>query len=171
MSIIICPGIHPPQLSQDFIKSLRLNNYFLIPTNQYPPYSPQHILEYTKQVTIDSSVLFIAFSAGVVGAIGAARMWQRRYGTVTALIALDGWGVPLQADFPIHRLSHDYFTHWSSALLGMAQDSFYAEPSVSHLDLWRSPAQTRGWWVKSNGSNETCLAAEFINRLLARYQN
>ena len=55
-----------------------------------------------------------------------------------ALIAFDGWGVPLVGNFPIYRISHDQFTHWSSELLGKGDKSFYADPPVEHLDLWRS---------------------------------
>jgi len=44
-------------------------------------------------------------------------------------------GVPLVGNFPIHRLSHDYFTHWSSAVLGSGNDSFYADPPVEHLEM------------------------------------
>lgn len=95
------------------------------------------------------ALVFVAFSAGVVGAIAAARLWQAQGGSVKALIALDGWGVPLYGKFPIHRLSHDYFTHWSSALLGSGCDNFYADPAVEHLDLWRSPQQTQGWQERS----------------------
>ncbi|MGB3188280.1 MAG: hypothetical protein WBB43_02490, partial [Limnoraphis sp.] len=66
---------------------------------------------------------------------------------VKALIALDGWGVPLGGNFPIYRISHDRFTHWSSALLGGGVESFYADPPVEHLDLWSSPQTARGWWL------------------------
>lgn len=118
-------------------------------------------------------VLFIGFSAGVVGAIGAAWSWQFLGGRVKAFIALDGWGVPLWGDFPIHRLSHDRFTHWSSAMLGSGADNFYAEPPVEHLDLWRSPQNSLGWWVNSNkGAQPSSYlsAAEFLIMLLNRYQ-
>jgi hypothetical protein len=84
-------------------------------------------------------ILIISFSAGVVGAIAAASIWQSIGGTIRAFIALDGWGVPLYGNFPIHRLSHDAFTHYTSSLLGSGEDSFYADPSVAHETLWRSP--------------------------------
>ncbi|MCU0568633.1 MAG: hypothetical protein MUF49_18805 [Oculatellaceae cyanobacterium Prado106] len=90
-------------------------------------------------------LFFVGFSAGVVGAIGAARLWHQWGGQVQGLAAFDGWGVPLWGDFPIYRISHDAFTHWSSALLGAGQASFYAEPPVSHLALWRSPETVQGW--------------------------
>ncbi|NJK53546.1 MAG: hypothetical protein HC936_13370 [Leptolyngbyaceae cyanobacterium SU_3_3] len=60
---------------------------------------------------------------------------------------MDGWGVPLGGDFPIYRVSHDRFTHWSSAWWVAGLDSFYADPAVAHLDLWRSPQTVQGRWV------------------------
>lgn len=85
-----------------------------------------------------------------------------------ALIAVDGWGVPLSGNFPIHRLSHDYFTHWSSALLGSGDDSFYSDPAVEHLAIWRSPHTCQGWWVQG-GKRTFTTAAQFINELGQRY--
>jgi hypothetical protein len=95
-------------------------------------------------------------------------------GTVKAFLAFDGWGVPLYGNFPIHRISHDYFTHWSSALLGGGEDSFYAEPAVEHLDLWRKPNVCKGWWVHpaTDGKRERrthTTASKFVNQLLQRY--
>jgi hypothetical protein len=171
--IIVCPGIHPPQLTDDFIQSLnRFNNDDLLrdclvfPSGKYPAYSPIHILKFLKQTqgkpSPSPSLLFIAFSAGVVGAIGAANLWQLWGGKVKAFIAMDGWGVPLIGNFPLHRLSHDYFTHWSSGLISIRGDSFYAQPDVSHLDLWRSPHTVWGWREKSSGVKIRTNAAEFI---------
>jgi len=54
------------------------------------------------------------------GSLGVAAIG----GHVKAFVLLDGWGVPLVGNFPIHRLSHDYFTQ-SSAVLGSGNDSFY----------------------------------------------
>jgi hypothetical protein len=106
---------------------------------------------------------FIGFSAGVVGAMGAAVAWELLGGKVQALFALDGWGVPTIGTFPIHRLSHDYFTHWSSALLGAGQDSFYADPGVAHLDLWRSPQAIQGYWVSArNHSKQQISLLQFL---------
>lgn len=186
-SVIICPGIHEPQLTQDFLEGLhrsetsnlssRWNEKVLIfPTQDYPAYSGVHILEFlqlhTSQLT--APVIFISFSAGVAGAIVAAWEWQRLGRKVKAFIAIDGWGVPLYGDFLIHRLSHDYFTHWSSALLGAGEDSFYADPPIEHLDLWRSPDACKGWWVHpaTVGIAEQrtfTTAAQFIAQVLHRY--
>lgn len=183
MSVIICPGIHDPALTQSFLEELhpkKIENLLIFPVQEFPAYSALDIYNYLcKQASSPSPqappVIFIGFSAGVVGAIGAAWLWQLSGGTVKALIALDGWGMPLSGNFPIHRLSHDYFTHWSSAVLGSGEDSFYAEPPVEHLELWRSPQTTQGWWVHSaEGKAETrsyTTAAQFLTSLLQRYGN
>lgn len=168
MSIIICPGFHSLELTEQFLVSLSLpTNYSVFPTQDYPPYSAIDIYHYlSQQYPKDTPIVFIAFSAGVVGAIGAAIAWQLSGGKVKALIAIDGWGVPLFANFPIYRLSHDYFTHYSSRLFGGGQESFYADPPVTHLDLWRSPATTTGWWVNAPGCKYRCCAQEFLTELL-----
>jgi hypothetical protein len=173
MSIVICPGIHSPNLTENFIFGLQLpqtQEATVFPTEKYPVYSPLHVLDFLLP-NCHSPLTFIAFSAGVVGAIGAARLWQAQGGTVTALIALDGWGVPLEGDFPIHRISHDRFTAWSSALLGAGADSFYADPPVAHLELWRSPQTVQGWWTTLNHSQQpvSTTVANFITVLLQRY--
>ncbi|MGH1392783.1 MAG: hypothetical protein ACRAVC_01925 [Trichormus sp.] len=124
---------------------------------------------------LKSPVMFISFSAGVVGAIAAATQWQMMGGNVKAFIAIDGWGVPLWGNFPIHRLSHDYFTHWSSLLLGSGQDNFYADPPVDHLIMWRSPENVPGCWIDTSQGEITTpktrlTAAKFLNLLLKRYE-
>ncbi|AFY50199.1 hypothetical protein Nos7524_4441 [Nostoc sp. PCC 7524] len=140
--------------------------------------SSLHILQFLHDRLhhrLESPVIFISFSAGVVGAIAAAWQWQLLGGDVKAFIAIDGWGVPLWGKFPIHRLSHDYFTHWSSSLLGSGQDNFYAEPAVDHLTMWRSPHSVQGWWVDSSQGEITTpktrlTAAEFLHLLLKHYE-
>lgn len=215
MNIIICPGMHEPELTQSFINGLLeqiphsslkesvRHQILVFPAQHFPAYSGFHILQFLGNATqytesqicendsdargFNRSVspiplIFICFSAGVAGAITAAWTWQLLGGSVKALIALDGWGVPLTANFPIHRLSHDYFTHWSSALLGSGADSFYADPPVTHLDLWRKPQKIRGWWVHSDcgiplsgdgavvqTAHSPITAAHFLTMLLERY--
>ena len=175
---IVCPGIHHPNLTDDFMQNLRKNsdrlddyNWSILPTRYYKPYSPMDIyqwLETKYSAPADTlPLIFICFSAGVVGGFGAALWWQQNGGQVKAFFALDGWGMPIVADFPVYRLSHDYFTHWSSALLGTGNDSFYADPAVDHLDLWRSPETTMGWWVKSPGMKIYCSVAEFLQTFFA----
>jgi hypothetical protein len=177
MTVIICPGVHSPELTQEFLINLPVApaNLLIFPTEKYPAFSAIDVLQFLKEhQSLDVPVVFIGFSAGVVGAIGAAWGWQLLGGEVKALIALDGWGVTLAGNFPIHRLSHDYFTHWSSACLGAGEDSFYADPPVEHLELWRSPYTVEGWWVKSiTGKSEHrrwITAGQFLNMLLEQYR-
>lgn len=191
MQIILCPGVHPPELTDCFVQSLPALPVppLIFPTSHQPAYSGGHILAFllqqlnktsrpagfhftwdALQIIKTTPLLWIGFSAGVVGAIAAAYLWQKLGGQVVALIALDGWGVPLLAPFPIHRLSHDAFTHWSSAGLGAGQTSFYAEPEVAHLELWRSPQQVQGWAVQPAGYTRT-TAAQFVEQLIQQYSS
>jgi hypothetical protein len=185
-SVIICPGIHEPQLTQSFLSTLQRSatenllshwtqNALIFPCENYPAYSAIHVLDFLhSHIRPTKPVILISFSAGVVGARGAAWGWEMGGGKVKAFLAFDGWGVPLYGNFPVHRLSHDYFTHWSSALLGAGADSFYAEPAIEHLDLWRSPDRCKGWWVRRNVASQSeqqtsITAAQFVNQLLQRY--
>lgn len=188
MSIVICPGIHKSVITESFVQELRYllstnpnfkdsGNILIFPAENYAALSTFHILEflsnYFDNPQATSPLLFISFSAGVVGAIGAAWGWQFLGGEVKAFIALDGWGVPLIGNFPIHRLSHDYFTYWSAALLGSGADSFYADPPVEHLEMWRSPQSVQGWWVRplieQTQVRSRLTAAEFLTMLIERY--
>ena len=184
MSIFICPGFHLPQLTQSFLQELSLSNSKSIsPVNTriynsrlYTTVSAVHILQdlikaygQPRQAT---PVLFISFSAGVLGALGAAWGWQLLGGKVKAVIAIDGWGVPLMGNFPIHRLSHDYFTHQTSIVVNRPEDSFYADPGVTHLQMWRSPSTVKGWATSADNFpvRSRFSAAEFILLLLKHYQ-
>lgn len=183
MPLLICPGVHPPELTYSFLQQLGeytpdslLKDVLIFPSAESQPYFAGNVLQFIHQQIGNSAftttpLLIIGFSAGVVGAIGAAWGWQMEGGKVKALIALDGWGVPLGGSFPIHRLSHDFFTHWSSSLLGAGEDSFYADPSVEHLDLWRSPQTALGWQITPLGERFSCNGAEFLAMLLKRYTN
>lgn len=185
--VMICPGIHEPQLTQDFLEALQRDEthhlssgwtkkVLIFPTQDYPAYSAMHILEFLQRHTRQTTpVIFISFSAGVAGAIGAAWGWEMLGGKVKAFMAFDGWGVPLYGNFPIYRVSHDYFTHWSSALLGGGAESFYADPAIEHLDLWRSPDRCPGWWAGRTAANHTeqrkhTTAAHFVNQVLQLYR-
>lgn len=186
MQIILCPGVHPANLTTQFVQALDWTPApQIFPAPQQPAYSGGHILAFLLQQfgtpqTCDP-LLLIGFSAGVVGAITAAHGWQNLGGQIRALIAIDGWGVPLFGTFPIHRLSHDAFTHWSSAIVGSGQASFYAEPDVAHLDLWQSPQQAQGWaqgWAQPLHTQHTqqphaqhthTTAAQFLRQLLQQY--
>ncbi|MDM9584511.1 hypothetical protein [Nostoc sp. GT001] len=195
MIIIICPGIHEPKLTESFRvglldlvsnSAIALNsvNIFIYPGEDVLVLSALHILQFLRVSvaqrrycltdSLESPIIFISFSAGVVGAIGAAHLWQLLGGRVKAFIAIDGWGVPLQGNFPIHRMSHDYFTHWSSSLLGSGQNNFYAEPSVDHLSIWKSPQTVQGCWVDSSieiiPPKGRLTATEFLLMLLEHYE-
>jgi hypothetical protein len=183
MNIIICPGVHELELTQSFIEGLLgqfsisniRQNIVVFPAENYPAYSAFHIWQFLRDANLAYSqpVIFISFSAGVVGAIAAAWMWQSQGGRVKAFIAIDGWGVPLGGDFPIHRLSHDYFTHWSSALLGGGEESFWADPAVGHLQIWSQPQSVVGWWTRCDRAKSErptrSTAAQFLTMLIERY--
>lgn len=190
MTVIICPGVHPPELTESFIQQIdsQIDDYLIVPSDNHP-YSPLHVFHYiyrqfvvprptSSDAVASTPLVFVGFSAGVVGAIGAAWMWQALGKKVKAFVAFDGWGVPLIGNFPIHRISHDRFTHDSSIVWGGAE-SFYADPPVTHLDLWRSPQTVVGWCVKERfrllESDETIdrhatTAADFLLSLLAQHQ-
>ncbi|MEG4346254.1 hypothetical protein QUB70_23685 [Microcoleus sp. A003_D6] len=188
MRLVICPGIHDPKLTDRFLEGLSevwgeaeprqnpqvVSHVKIFPAHKHPPFSALDILHFlcTQELT-GENLVFVSFSAGVAGAIGAALLWQQIGGKVGAFFALDGWGVPLGGTFPIHRLSHDRFTHWSSAILGGGGDGFYADPPIEHLDLWRQPQTAQGWQI---GKTADCIetaapttAATFLVHLLKYY--
>jgi hypothetical protein len=175
MKAIVCPGIHDPKLTDEFMTGVfghhrDRDEIAVVPASDCPVYSPPHLWQFLRDrwgnPENTEPVSFISFSAGVVGAIATARSWQRNGGRVATFIALDGWGVPLGGDFPIYRLSHDFFTHWSSSLLGQGKESFYADPPVAHLDLWRSPQTAAGWHLSPSRPAVAATAAQFIGRQL-----
>ena len=188
MRLVICPGIHDPKLTDRFLEGLsevwgdaepRQNTQTsypvkIFPAHKHPPFSALDIFHFLcSQELAGESLVFVSFSAGVVGAIGAAWMWQQIGGKVAAFIALDGWGVPLGGNFPIHRISHDSFTNWSSAILGGGGDGFYADPPVEHLDLWREPQTVKGWQISQIAdrieTTKPATAATFLVHLLKQY--
>jgi hypothetical protein len=185
MSIFICPGFHLPELTQCFLQELILctnsnldlsEKIRIFPAPSYTALSPIHItqnlIDTYGQPPKAPPIVFISFSAGVIGALGAAWGWQLRGGQVKAVIAIDGWGVPLGGNFPIHRLSHDYFTHATSIILNSQGESFYADPSVEHLQMWRSPSTVQGWATSPSDPQVRSYLneAEFILKLLKHYQ-
>lgn len=142
--------MHDPDLTTAFINAIgrsHLGHLHRCPAD-VAPYSPWAVADWLQSLDLQEPITIVAFSAGVVGAIAAAQRYRRS--AVRAFIALDGWGVPLVAPFPIYRLSHDGFTHWTS--LGYGQQNFYADPAVAHLDLWRSPDRVTGWRIQSSNS-------------------
>ncbi len=190
-TIVLCPGIHGTQLTEQCLEELNFFNADVVvfPVESYPAYSAWHLIQFLESelsVTHGSQshpILLIAFSAGVVAAIATAWYWHMKGRSVAALIAIDGWGVPLYGSFPIHRISHDVFTHVTSTLGERLGDCFYANPPVEHLDMWRSPTAVEGRWVYSGSglgllhrlpivrlSTQT-TAATFMQMLLHRYQS
>jgi len=173
LNLLFCPGYHDPQWSERFLTALDLPPaiaVYLYPAPDLPPYSPHPILEFlqAQNLKAEQELIIISFSAGVVGAIAAAKTWQRSHGKIQAFLALDGWGVPLGADSAIYRLSHDRFTHETSLLLGGGNLNFYADPSVDHLDLLRSPQRVQGWSEHRNPSRhrQAMTAKEFIIEII-----
>ena len=147
---------------------LGLTQVLILPTSTHPPYSPLHVFDFARQQGLDE-LCFLAFSAGVVGAMGAAWMWQQQGGRVKAIIALDGWGVPHLGEVPLHRLSHDLRTDQQSGWLGVGGDRFYADPPVAHLELWAYPERARGLWLAESGLRQYTDAATFMRAMLRRY--
>lgn len=185
MTIVICPGIHEPKLTDQFLEGLSINwqnlshsgKLLVCPTQDYTPYSTIDISKFlwsSKLIRTDTPLLFIAFSAGVVGATGAAWTWQLGGGQVKAVIAIDGWGMPVKGNFPIYKVSHDHFTHWSWGIFSSGDENFYAYPSVEHLEIWRSPQTTRGWWLHQNimevKTATPATAKEFIIKILENHE-
>ena len=169
--IIICPGFHPPQATAEFITAMgwqTSNTDFLIIPPKILPYDFRAIAQWLwQQVSLQTPLFFLGFSAGVVGALGAAIAWQQRGGIVKGLIAIDGWGVPTPlGGFPIYRVSHDAFTHYTSQLLGKGKENFYCSPPVSHLALWQRPDLAWGWWEIKLGCQVRCSAATMIKEIL-----
>ena len=180
-TLYICPGIHPKNLTTQFIRSIKevgvdCSSLIVLPTSTHPPFSPLHVLSYLQEKAIDinSAIVFIGFSAGVVGAIGAAHLWQLLGGKVAAFFALDGWGVPILGPFPLYRLSHDQFTDWSNIWWGKGQMHFYADPPVNHLSLWNNPQHIQGWSIQTSTTmpeiSTPTTAALFLRDLLRRYK-
>ncbi|NET69512.1 MAG: hypothetical protein F6K62_00165 [Sphaerospermopsis sp. SIO1G2] len=186
MNIVICSGMNKKELTDSFVEQLsnlqaktdkdELRNILIFPAEGILNLSGWHILRFLSDRLgnkLESPIVFISFSAGVLGAIAAAQMWQIQGGTVKAFIAIDGWGVPLFGNFPIHRLSHDHFTHWTSAILGIGEDNFYADPPVDHLSMWRSPQAVQGYWVNQltrfSHTQIYLNAFEFLDLILKRY--
>jgi hypothetical protein len=165
---VICPGFHPPSLTQSLLDSIDWQglDVLVFPSDRYPAYSGSDIYQFLreKQINPTQPAIFIGFSAGVVGAIAAAWLWQLFGGKVPTFIAFDGWGVPLGGDFPIYRFSHDYFTHVTSSWLGAGAGGFYADPPVDHLGLWRSPHTAKGY---AGSHSMEITAGKYLENLIA----
>ena len=115
-------------------------------------------------IPVSSPLSLISFSAGVAG---AALLATLRPNSIASIIAVDGWCVPLKVpNCTIYRLSHDWLTHANGLLFG-GDYFFYADPHVSHLDLWRDPAGVKGWEVRQSGSEQRPVRTHAATFLLA----
>lgn len=192
--LVICPGIHGPELTQGFLSALEAElaiaaghapnlpapaACWTLPA-ALPPYSPHHVQTFVESQwraqapAVGTPLIWIGFSAGVVGAIASARQWQRQGGRVRCFIALDGWGVPLGRAFPCYRLSHDRFTALSCEALGPSQGYFYASPAVEHRQLWQSPDTAQGQWLGARlgqrATGDRGTASEILAQLILQPQ-
>ncbi len=169
LPVVICPGMHPFDLTRGFLETMEpvfrciSQDIHVLPTNTHPPFCAVHILGFlgSRITPCGRPVICIAYSAGVVGATAALSAWQLQGGQVKLLIAVDGWGVPTVPWLPVYRLSHDYFTHWSS--LGPVRGSFWADPGVGHHQIWAEPDQC---WGRDAQTGKWCSAAGFIAQIL-----
>ncbi|MEM8602445.1 MAG: hypothetical protein AAGF24_01235 [Cyanobacteria bacterium P01_H01_bin.121] len=195
VALIICPGWHNQSLTADFLQAWGCNltsqtltiaqcHYELcvIPTALCPPYSPTHTLAFvhhwleqrcqkanSESEGSISSTIWLAFSAGVVGGLLAARQWQQiTGGNVRRFIALDAWGMPLIADFPIYHLSHDWLTHCLMFNLSGAAAHFYAAPAVTHHQLWQGPQQAWGYKTFAGRPPQRLTALQFLQQCLTK---
>lgn len=173
-TIIICGGFNPSIYNNNFANLFYKYraNILVFPTEKNSPYDSLNIVNFLQKNCLsreENHLIFIGFSAGVVGALGAGRLWQRQGGQVLALLAFDGWGVPLIADFPIHCLSHDSFTHYCSTFWVKNSKHFVAYPRVSHQDIWRSPLTIQGYYYDDNKTVKKINQMDFLKLILYKY--
>lgn len=179
MGIVICPGLVAAAASQRFWQmvqqhlsaeanpsTMASNDVIFLPPD-CPVYSPEHVLQALQPflTPVQNPWVWIGFSAGVVGGLGAARHCHPQF-PVQRFIALDAWGVPLIAPFPIDHLSHDRWTHQVVSTFNTLNSSFYADPGVNHLDLWETPSTVTGWDCKLDHSPIPTTAADYIAQLV-----
>lgn len=196
MDVLVCSGIHGPELTEAFLAEVKAAiahrdpnghspaiHWWILPP-EVPPYAPQQVSNFCEgcgcrgsspELAFDpqAPLVWLGFSAGVVGAIATARAWQRQGRQTAAFIAFDGWGVPLAGDFPLYRFSHDRFTAQTSEWPQASAGVFYAEPAVPHLDLWRSPSTAGGIWQTRGGEGDRhfTTALDALVKLLEQLGN
>lgn len=151
LNIELFEGFHDPFLTEGFVESLVTvweQNAIGAPIQlRFTTHSLRDACSKVHSIETQSDfVLVVGFSAGVISAAIATSILSARNKPPVAFIAVDGWGVPLQAPCPIYRFSHDVFTHVSSQILG-GHGQFFADPPVSHLQMWANPQQVNGWFV------------------------
>lgn len=182
----LCPGFHDPALTRSFLNQHHHwlpptwdDRCWVYPSHQQPPYSPHHVAQWLQhhhqtipQTTTPPPLVWISFSAGIVGSLAVARQCHRQGQPILGFFALDGWGVPLWADFPLYSLSHDRFSHDTSAILRSGPGPhFYSDPPVSHLDLWVKPHRVWGWRLSAHCPPHRLTAAQFIHDRLRVWGN
>ncbi len=167
--LVICPGFHDAYLTVQFLQALGWRDRALWWTD-LSPLDGAGLCERVAATEPAASAIFVGFSAGVIGAGIAALLWQARGNRVAAVVALDGWGVPLPSDccYPVYRLSHDCFTHLSSGWGESGCGRFYCDPPIAHMDLWRSPQQALGWQELRPGWRTRESAATYLQAILQR---
>ena len=171
LPVVICPGFHNESLTDGFVRSLPdFAKPYII--KHISPTDPFAIYQWLTQTFAaprlsGSPLVGIGYSAGVVGLTGALLMWQQQGHHVAKFIAVDGWGVPI-IGLPMSRISHDRFTHMTCLPLGAGEVNFYADPAVTHEQLWSAPEVARGWqmngWSSDQGTQTT--AANFLKSVL-----
>jgi hypothetical protein len=193
--LVICPGFHAVALTDRAIAGLALPaaiQTIVIPTDQILPCDPVSIANHLERQIPDHQTQirlnFLGFSAGTIGALGAAWLWRDR-AQLGAIILCDGWGVPILPVWggvanrqrstigrnqfntlhtpQIYRVSHDRWTHDTWSRLGIMTPSFIADPAVEHLTLWRELDRVGGQAVDATGAAIVRLSAkDYIRQCL-----
>lgn len=182
MALVICPGFHSPTLTASFVAQLKSGfpssplSCWVYPAPVEQPWSAYALRQFLARQGASplTPLVLIGFSAGCVAAIAAAHYGVRQGWPISAVIALDGWGVPLVGDFTGYRLSHDAFTHRTSGWGEPHRVRFYAAPPVEHLTLWEHPARVTGWQTAPSPSKDACrlqktTALAFLIRCLQQH--
>lgn len=159
-ALLICGGLHPVQDTKSILAIAHqdpvLSQHPIVQlgtSNALSCLSAHALRQEFDQIWSDRgpgaaaempAIILWAFSAGCVGAVALAQHWHRYRHPVLAIFLVDGWGVPWGGESPLHRLSHDGFTHITSSYLGTGCASFVAHPAVPHRQLWRDPNRVMG---------------------------
>ncbi|MBU6228744.1 MAG: hypothetical protein KGQ93_03515 [Cyanobacteria bacterium REEB459] len=159
MLLVVCGGMQHPQDTQAIVRLIRADpGLNQLPLRVFTPESWAAVLSgsslrgWLTSGPAPPRLMIWAFSAGCMGAAALANYWQCHGGEVLALFMVDGWGVPWSQVAPLHRLSHDAFTHTTSNYLGEGVINFVANPAVDHRHLWQSPQLVTGQQILTRQS-------------------